>query len=100
MSIVMRPRKRGPAVTAYPPSWVVETETEINGRHVTAGTELTIEDSEGRKLPGRYRFDKRVLNTANGAEWISVIGGPKGTDSWRDFRPGQVRTVHRPTGRR
>lgn len=88
MSLVLRPRKRGASMT-YPPGWVVSETAIINGRHVHPGTELSV-----RGERGRFRFVKHVINTANGAEWISVIGGPQGAESWRDFRPGRVRTVH------
>lgn len=74
----------------YPAGWVVDTETVINGRRVTVGQRLSV-----RGERGVFRFTKRVLNTDNGAEWISVIGGPPGAEKWRDFRPEQVKTVHR-----
>jgi hypothetical protein len=74
----------------YPESWVVETTTRINGRLVVPGQALRISGERGT-----FRFVKHVLNTASGAEWISVIGGPSGVESWRDFRPDRVKTVHR-----
>ena len=77
-------------VQTYPDSWIVATTTVLNGRTVTPGHELSITGERGR-----FRFQKHVINTANGAEWISVIGGPAGCTAFRDFRPGRVRTVHR-----
>jgi hypothetical protein len=82
-------RKRT-TVQTYPAAWVVQTTARLNGQTVTPGQMLSISGERGR-----FRFEKHVLNTANGAEWISVVGGPEGCTMWRDFRPGRVRTVHR-----
>lgn len=69
-------------------SWEILTEIQINGRNVTRGTELKIAGERGR-----FRFIKYV-KTEKGIEWVDVIGGPKGCEVWRSFRPEQVKTVH------
>lgn len=69
-------------------SWEIQTEIQINGRNVTRGTELKIAGERGR-----FRFIKYV-KTEKGIEWVDVIGGPKGCEVWRSFRPEQVKTVH------
>jgi hypothetical protein len=69
-------------------SWEIQTEIQINGRNVTRGTELKIAGERGR-----FRFIKYV-KTEKGVEWVDVIGGPKGAECWRSFRPEQVKTVH------
>lgn len=68
-------------------AWEIKTEMQINGRHVSHGTELKISGERGR-----FRFLKYV-NTGE-AEWIDVWGGPKGSENWRSFRPDRVKTVH------
>ena len=67
--------------------WVVTTELQINGRNVVPGTELKIAGERGR-----FRFIKHV--DTGEAVWIDVWGGPKGGETWRSFRPDQVKTVH------
>jgi hypothetical protein len=68
--------------------WVYITEMQINGRNVSAGTELKITGERGR-----YRFIRKVT-TDKGVEWIDVWGGPKGAEQWRSFREEKVRRVH------
>ena len=68
-------------------AWVCETEIQINGRNVAMGTELKV-----RGVRGRFRFVKKV--TTPTTEWIDVWGGPKGAESMRSFRVGQIKTVH------
>jgi hypothetical protein len=41
---------------------------------------------------GRFRFVKKVTTLTT--EWIDVWGGPKGAESMRSFRLGQIKTVH------
>lgn len=59
-----------------------------SGRHVEPGTEVSIKGERGR-----FRFVEHVV-TDKGAEWISVVGGPKGVSTWRAFRPERIRRVH------
>jgi hypothetical protein len=68
--------------------WEYTTELQINGRNVTAGTELKITGERGR-----FRFI-RVVKTPEGKEWLDVWGGAKGSEQWRSFRPDRVRRVH------
>lgn len=68
--------------------WKITTEMQINGRNVSKGTELKVKGQRGR-----FRFIKHVL-TEEGHEWIDAIGGPKGSEQWRSFRPSEVKTVH------
>lgn len=86
--------------------WEVVTETKINGRHVTKGTELTIRDHHGRNI--RARFIEHVTSDS-GATWITVaeIERKSGTyRSTRSFSLDKVKTVHtkttqpRPKGRK
>ena len=84
-------RKRkdvGPVVPSPNVGWVYTTEIQINGRNVSAGTELKITGERGR-----YRFIRQV-KTEKGVEWIDVWGGPKGSEQWRSFRTDRVRRVH------
>jgi hypothetical protein len=69
-------------------AWTIKEEIQINGRNVVPGTELKIAGERGR-----FRFIKHVT-TDKGAEWIDAWGGPKGGETWRSFRPEQVKTVH------
>ena len=69
-------------------SWEILTEMQINGRHVIKGTELKISNERGR-----FRFIKYV-KTQTGAEWVDVVGGPKGAECWRSFSLDRVKTVH------
>jgi hypothetical protein len=84
-----RKRKQvGPSVPCPNVDWVYVTEIQINGRNVSAGTELKITGERGR-----YRFIRQVT-TDKGVEWIDVWGGPKGSEQWRSFRVERVRRVH------
>jgi hypothetical protein len=67
---------------------VYQTEIQINGRNVAAGTELKIIGERGR-----FRFIRFVTNP-KGAEWIDVWGGPKGAEQWRSFKLEKVKRVH------
>lgn len=69
--------------------WVVSDEYEANGRKIHRDTELSIEGQLGR-----YRFVRHVFNPANNAEWIDVIGGPKGYNVYRSFNPTKIKRVH------
>jgi len=68
-------------------NWIISEEIQVNGRYVSAGTELKI-----AKERGRFRFVKHVINGA--AEWVDVWGGPKGMESLRSFRIERIKTVH------
>ena len=68
--------------------WEKLDSIQVNGRHVTVGTELRIYGQRGR-----FRFIKYV-KTPQGAEWIDVWGGPKHCEQWRSFRVEDIRTVH------
>ena len=80
-------KKQGRKVKSHPDHWTVNTQIQINGRSVSAGTELSITGE-----PGRFRFIKHVVTPE--CEWIDVVGGKKGYSTIRSFRPSQVRTVH------
>lgn len=84
-------RKRKPQEPAIPrpnAEWEYCTELQINGRHVSPGTELKIYGERGR-----YRF-MRTVKTHTGKEWIDVWGGPKGAEQWRSFKVEMVKRVH------
>lgn len=90
-------RKKQKPEPRLPEDWVVETETKVNGRTLVPGTEVSIQakTSEGRwrKIPGRYRFVKRV--TTKSTSWLDFVGGKDGHAAFRSFSEEQVRTVHR-----
>ena len=86
------PRRRKESKPAEPrpnDDWVITTEIKVNGRIVTVGTELSIENETGR-----YRFVKHVYNPRVDAEWIDVVGGPKGYNIYRSFNPSRIKRVH------
>lgn len=68
--------------------WQYKTEIQVNGRNVTAGTELKIIGERGR-----FRFIRHVKNSKD-AEWIDVWGGAKGAEQWRSFKLDKVKRVH------
>ena len=68
--------------------WTITQEIQVNGRNVSAGTELKISGERGR-----FRF-MRHIQTPAGVEWIDVWGGPKGAEQWRSFRLVRVKRVH------
>lgn len=74
---------------AHPFGWVETTETKVNGRTLTPGTEVKL---AGR--PGRFRFVKHVT-TPDGKQWLDFIGGKSGYTSWVSVYADQVKTVHR-----
>lgn len=76
-----------PIVPGPNADWEYVTELQINGRHVTPGTELKIDGERGR-----FRFVKLVRNGEK--EWIDVWGGPKRCESMRSFRLDRVKRVH------
>lgn len=80
-------RKKPQTVEEAHPDWVVSDHIQVNGRHVSAGTELSIHDERGR-----FRFIKHVKTPT--AEWIDVVGGTTGHKSYRSFRPDRVKRVH------
>jgi hypothetical protein len=69
--------------------WTITTSMTHNRREIHAGTELSI-----KGVRGRYRFIRHIAKP-DGTEWIDVWGGPAHYESWRSFRPEQIRTVHR-----
>lgn len=69
------------------PDWVVTEKIQVNGRWVSAGTELSITNERGR-----FRFLRHIKTST--AEWIDVIGGPSNYKAFRSFRPDRVRRVH------
>lgn len=68
--------------------WVYLTEIQINGRHVSRGTELKISGERGR-----FRFMQHVTNS-KGISWVDVWGGPKGAENCRSFYPERIKRVH------
>lgn len=84
-------RKKKPSEPLVPrpnAEWEYLTEIQVNGRNVTAGTELKIVGERGR-----FRFIRLVKNL-NGAQWVDVWGGPKGAEQWRSFKLDRIKTVH------
>jgi hypothetical protein len=75
-------------INPLPEHWAVSHEFNWNGRHIQAGTELSI-----KGVSGRFRFIKYV-NTGS-AKWVDVVGGRKGVTTFRSFRPERIKTVHR-----
>lgn len=69
--------------------WVISDEYVANGRHIVKDTELSI-----KGVAGRFRFVKHVYNPAIDAEWIDVVGGPKGYSAYRSYHPDRIKTVH------
>jgi hypothetical protein len=67
--------------------WIYKTEIQVNGRNVSAGTELKISGERGR-----FRFVHQI--DTGEAEWIDVWGGPKGSESMRSFRIEKIKRVH------
>jgi hypothetical protein len=82
-----RKKKVMPTLEDVHPEWIIFDEIQINGRNIMSGTEISITSEKGR-----FRFIKYVKTPS--AEWIDVIGGPKGSKMFRSFRPEQVKTVH------
>lgn len=89
MSAKKRLKKK--AQNPLPADWTVSTEfTSPSGRILTPGVEVSIRGERA----ARFRFLKHVRKD-DGSEWIDVIGGPKGVNSWRSFRPERIKRVHR-----
>jgi len=86
----MARRKRADTPEGPKPNdlWEIQTEMQINGRHVKPGTELKITG-----WTGRYRFVKHV-KTEKGFEWVDVIGGPKGSEAFRSCSLEMIKRVH------
>jgi hypothetical protein len=85
---VGRKRKAIESVPKPNDLWEIQTEMQINGRHVKPGTELKITG-----WTGRYRFVKHV-KTEKGFEWVDVIGGPKGSEAFRSCSLEMIKRVH------
>jgi hypothetical protein len=84
-------RKKKPSLPVGPKpndGWVYLVEIQINGRHVSKGTELKISGERGR-----FRFVQHVT-TSEGKVWIDVFGGPKHMETMRSFYPERVKRVH------
>lgn len=69
--------------------WVISESIVVNGRHVDAGTELSIKDERGR-----YKFVRHVYNPRLDVEWVDVVGGAKGARQYRSFRQDRIKRVH------
>jgi hypothetical protein len=69
--------------------WVISESILVNGRHVDAGTELTIKDERGR-----FKFVRHVYNPRLDVEWVDVVGGAKGARQYRSFRQDRIKRVH------
>jgi hypothetical protein len=69
--------------------WIVSESITVNGRHVDAGTELTIKDERGR-----FKFVRHVYNPRLDVEWVDVVGGAKGARQYRSFRQDRIKRVH------
>lgn len=82
-----RKKKRSNDLSQIHPDWVISEKIQINGRWLTAGTEVSITGERGR-----FMFMKHVQTPT--AEWIDVIGGPTGHKCWRSFRSDRVKRVH------
>jgi len=93
----MGKKKKKKDIQRFREGWIVETEIKVNGRTMTPGTEVSIQVQNGeglwRKIPGRYRFVKRV--TTDKASWLDFVGGKDGHAAFRSFSEDQVKTVHR-----
>lgn len=70
-------------------AWEVRNTYQVNGRHMTEGSEVSI-----RGERGRFRFI-RAVTTPAGNHWLDFIGGTKGSEVFRSFHAERVRTVHR-----
>lgn len=86
-----RIRRTSPTPTPTNSHWIISDSVSANGRHVEPGVEVKI-TGQGSI---RFVFKRHVRNPANGAEWIDVFGGPKGSECIRSFRPSSITTVHR-----
>lgn len=73
-----------------PEGWEVSTATQVHGRHLTPGMEVSVVG-----LRGRFRFVKRV-DTEKGS-WLVLWGGKTGKEKYHHVDPEKVRTVHRLT---
>lgn len=82
-----RKKKRSNDLADIHPDWVISEKIQINGRWLTAGTEVSITGERGR-----FMFMKHVQTPT--AEWIDVVGGPSGHKHWRSFRSERVKRVH------
>jgi hypothetical protein len=80
-------KKRSNPLSEVHPDWVVTDQIQINGRYVSAGTELSILGERGR-----FIFIKHVQTPT--AEWIDVVGGPERYRAYRSFRSDRVKRVH------
>lgn len=82
-----RKKKKTNRLEEVHPDWIVSEEIQINGRNVSAGTELSILGERGRFL-----FVKHVQTPT--AEWIDVVGGVERYKVFRSFRSNKVKRVH------
>lgn len=70
-------------------AWVITESIMVNGRHVDAGTEVSIKDERGR-----FKFVRHVYNPRLDVEWVDVVGGTKGSRQYRSFRQDRIKRVH------
>lgn len=80
-------KKRSNDIADIHPDWIISDKIQINGRWVTAGTEMSIIGERGRFL-----FVKHVQTPT--AEWVDVIGGATGHKAMRSFRSERVKRIH------
>jgi hypothetical protein len=81
-----KPAQETPNISAH---WVRSDTFIANGRHLEKGTELSIQGERGR-----FRFIQHVYNPNLDVEWIDVVGGKKGVNEMRAFRPEKIKRVH------
>lgn len=61
----------------------------LGKKTMVPGTEFAVAGERG----GRFRFLNHVV--ADGVEWINCLGGKKGHEMWRSFRPERVTRITR-----
>ena len=64
-------------------------EAQINGRHMSPGTEFSV-----RGERGRFRFKCARVDEHGALRWITGIGGPAGHKTFRSFGPDRTFVVH------
>ena len=80
-----------PVVIAYNPNWVVKFEYKHNRDLILPGTQIKIKYERGT-----YKFEKYVINSATGKEWIDVIG----FDGYRSFSVDKLKGIIKPKRKR
>jgi hypothetical protein len=79
-------RRRAAKPKERPAAWNIHTSTQINGRNVERGTELSIKGERGR-------FHFYELVEAPSGSWVTVYAVDGGGGA-RSFSPDRVKTVH------